>query len=312
MAIKTLESTECEFNIFSNGRQHSGIDRGYNLDNFRQAVESPRLREAIKLREAYGYLGHGARELTGSMSPAELGVAKLKNGTETVLRNLPGCVMTSLDIDNSGNVRHTQEFLDNDEGRAMLGLHKSKVGGFSVAATGTQGLPGRGTRISQIHGFDYVTKPNFSDNRGFVLDSADGEDVVTAVLDSLTAHGLTRDAAVQKITEWQDSSALGDILHQYKNACLELEAGESLRRSAFAEFARRSKIHIPGAVLDSILSARSVDDLDGFRIFLEQASRLDGSQHPLRSGGAAHYVPHHGSRDPEFGSIESAPELPMY
>ena len=63
MANKTITLT---FNINEHGRlSHS---RNYDVRNVRAVLESAATRERISMREAYGYYGHGRRQIAGKLS----------------------------------------------------------------------------------------------------------------------------------------------------------------------------------------------------------------------------------------------------
>ena len=337
--MKSLETISCTFNIFDRGREYTGVERGYMLENFKAAIEHPFTQERIQLREAVGYLGHGIREVTKKLMPGETDVAVMDDGQSMLVKAIPGCVMTNLSMDEKGTVTHTQEILENDEGRAILGLHKSRVGGFSIAASSAVKKVAN-TLIDRVYGFDYVTNPNFADNRGYVMDSATGQAGESMILDSMTSCGLTEELAKKRLRSWYRSAAEADQYRDQFQQMLQLEAAmrtsydslldkfnavsnqlkaiqegrrteEERRRGVYREFAQRSAIALGASVLDSIATADSVEDLDNLKSLLEKTAGISGNLLPIGQQGRPEFV-RAARHAPEFGSVESAPDLTMY
>lgn len=346
---KPLEKITCTFNIFDSGREYSGIKRGYVLDNIKKAINSPFTQERIKLREAVGYVGHGLREMAGKLNLGEVDSINLGNGQRAMVKALPACVTTGLEVDDQGNITHTQEVLDNDEGRALLGLHRSKVGGFSWAAGGAKA--GLNTLIDKIYGFDYVVNPNFAANRGYVLDSAEGDDITEqAVLDSMISAGVDKDQAAERLNSWYASAVMESASHQSRAADLEAQVTEltlknqelekqlseaqqiitdsandaaGQREQLLRDFARDYPVHIDPDKLVSLATATSTDDLVGLRQILDSVSRVNVSTLPLGDTGQQFvqdtvwakeraYKKSRKGETPAYGSIESAPDLGLY
>lgn len=346
---KPLEKITCTFNIFDSGREYSGIKRGYVLDNIKKAINSPFTQERIKLREAVGYVGHGLREMAGKLNLGEVDSINLGNGQRAMVKALPACVTTGLEVDENGNITHTQEILDNDEGRALLGLHRSKVGGFSWAAGGARA--GLNTLIDKIYGFDYVVNPNFAANRGYVLDSADSEEITEqAVLDSMIAAGVDQSQAGDRLSSWYASAVMESASHQHRAADLEAQVTDLMlknrelekqlsdaqqiitdsandtagrREQLLREFAREYPVHINADKLAALATATTSDDLDGLRQVLDSVSRVNTSGLPMAGRGELFvpdtiwakeraYMRRRKGETPAYGSIESAPDLGLY
>ncbi|MET4696673.1 hypothetical protein [Endozoicomonas lisbonensis] len=342
---KALETISCTFNIFDNGRVASGIDRGYILDNIKKAVNSDFTQERIKLREAVGYVGHGLRSLAGKLDLGEVESVNLGGGQKAVVKAIPACVTTDLTIDDEGNISHTQEVLDNEEGKTLLGLHKSRVGGFSWASNGAKGI-GR-TLVDKIFGFDYVTNPNFIQNRGYVLDSADGDGVSEAmILDNMTSCGLEPEAAQERLQSWWSSTALE--LSDYQDEISSIEAeliqqrklnrelqdqvqaihdSADRRDDMLREFAVKSSLAFDAEKLISLARAEKPEDMNGFKAVLDSASGMDRAVTQLFGDGQTHtvnddqvwkkereYKRQKMSKniDPVYGSMDSVPELSAY
>ncbi|MCX4030386.1 hypothetical protein [Spartinivicinus marinus] len=342
MSKNKLNKVTCTFNIFENGRSYSGKERGYVLDNFKKIIDSPETQERLKLREMVGYVGHGIRELTNKLFPGETDVAKLDSGKEIVIKAIPACVCTELNIDDEGNVTHSQEILDNEEGKTLLGLHNSKVGGFSIAARGSE--TGANTFLNQISGFDYVINPNFANNRGYVLDStAEEKPNFAAILDAIKQTGVNEEDAENRLQQWFDSvelsynqnqmyfhelvklQALYDHLNQEQTTLVNdndtlkqtIEKEAQQRQSLFAEFAKNSPVVITDAVANALVNPSTVEDLEPLKALLDNATKIDGKQLPLkrskRSQEPPSPTPSFLVSDPmEYGAIETAPEVSMY
>lgn len=195
-ASVVLEEIACTFNIFDNGRQFSGQNRGYVLDNVSSVLKAPSSMERIKLREAVGYYSHGVRRIAG-IDPEETTVVTV-GGKPMVINATPSNLTVNQSVDSDGNVSHVQQILDNDEGRKALGLHNSQVGGFSWACSPAPSA-GAGTRVSKWYGYDYVRNPLFVRNRGHVLDSVVDQDQM--ILDSMLATGLEPEKAQKAVAD---------------------------------------------------------------------------------------------------------------
>ena len=102
------------FNIHKEGRT-GGNGRRYVLHAVRQMIQSPATQEGLKLGELEGYYGHGRRQLTGKMRLPEVEVITV-GGQQVVIENVPSNRTVALDVDDSGNVSHTQEVLDTAPG----------------------------------------------------------------------------------------------------------------------------------------------------------------------------------------------------
>ena len=342
---KVLDTITCKFNIFDNGRAHSGIKRGYVLDNVKSAIQNPFVQERVKMREALGYLGHGFREMTGKLDIGEVEALSLGNGQKTIVKAIPACVTTGLDIDDAGNVTHTQDILDTAEGKTILGLHNSGVGGFSWASSGAK--RGMNTLIDRIFGFDYVTSPNFAANRGYVLDSANGEETITegAILDKITGSGVEPDEAKSILDSWWASAGLelqacqdnADVLEselvntmaeneQLKTRLQQINDAAGSRETLIREFAENSAMGIDADMLLQATTATSPTDLEGLRTILDSASGLesvtsrifgDGRQYSVSDGVWQKERQYRKSKtavapEPEYGSMGTVPDLPLY
>ncbi|CCO46667.1 hypothetical protein VIBNISOn1_1840050 [Vibrio nigripulchritudo SOn1] len=288
MSKKILQSITCTFNIFDTGRKYTGKQRGYILDNVKSVLTAPEVEERLRLRELVGYVSHGLREMAGKLTLGETLPVHLPNGQMTVVNAIPACVTVALSIDDEGNLTHTQEVLDNEEGRKLLGLHTSRIGGFSWACGG--GKVGGNTLINGFFGFDYVHNPLFTGNRGYVLDSESAQDEFgrQAVLDNLTSAGVPEDARELVLDSFNASMAFESS--QFKEQLLDaqlviadqdekaqelqqivdsaaqenelLKSEKTNREQFFNQLQERSHVAISDQVLDALIKADSEEGME--------------------------------------------------
>lgn len=160
--FKVLATVTETFNIFNDGRQHTNpAPQSYILKSVQSVAADLKTVERIKLREAVGYFSHRARELSKKLMPSEKEIIE-QDGKTVVMDVLPAINCIHFSCDDQGNVTHTEEFLDNDEGRKAYDLYKSGIGGFSWALGGSNGTgKGFSSVAKRFAGFDYVYNPNF-------------------------------------------------------------------------------------------------------------------------------------------------------
>lgn len=209
------------FDALDNGREYTGKQRGYILDNLKSVIKSPEVQERLRLRQLQGYFGHSMRELAGKLSLSAKEVLKLPNGQQIIADAIPACVTTDLDIDENGVVTHTQEILDNEEGDKVWSLHSNKVGGFSWATSGE--ISGGAARLASLFGFDYVPDPLNVNNKGWILDSESSDDSIperNGLLKSLKENGVNKPGTV--LDSWYASMALSNERYQQENAHYEV------------------------------------------------------------------------------------------
>ena len=204
---RTIRAT---FNILDTGRTYTGKQRDYIIDNVKEVINSPAVRERLRLRQLQGYFGHTMRELAGKLNLTAKNVLNLPNGQQIVADAIPGCVTTDLSIDDTGNVTHVQEVLDNDEGNKIWSLHKNRIGGFSWAASG--GTSGGNTLISSLFGFDYVPDPLNANNRGWVMDSNEEVADRNTLLKALKDEGIEKPGTV--LDSWYASMTFANNKYQ--------------------------------------------------------------------------------------------------
>lgn len=207
----TMVVTET-FNIFNDGRRHNPAPQSFQLSALQQTLRSSETKERIRLKEAIGYFGHRPRELSGKIDPGEMEVVQV-DGKAVVLQIEPVVRTIDVDVDDAGNVTHTQEFLPTDMGRKCYELYKAGHGGFSWAMAGSN--PGNGPAIARaFKGFDYVRQPNFIplQRQQMLLSSVGAPD---SLLSSLGA--VFGDASQQLLSSFsrgdnQDAEAYSEML----------------------------------------------------------------------------------------------------
>lgn len=208
----TACTCEYEYNLLDEGRKYSGNHRKYLIENAREICYSPVTRERIKLREALGYYGHGRRQIAGKMDIGETECVVMPDGSKVIVDNVPSNVTIAFDIDKDGRVTHKQEILDTSTGMIVNNLQKNKIGGFSWACPGRDGGTQSATIMTGFSGFDYVLRPGFAKNRGYVLESAEGSPVYNAVFEAVQDADKTK-AYIQFATELYESITDNDLLN---------------------------------------------------------------------------------------------------
>ncbi|MFA0012135.1 hypothetical protein AB4391_02115 [Vibrio lentus] len=307
MSKTILQRITCTFNIFDTGRKYTGKQRGYILNNVKSVLNSPEVQERLRLRELVGYVSHGLREMAGKLTLGETLPVQLPNGQMTVVNAIPANVTVELSIDDDGNLTHTQEVLDNDEGRKLLGLHNSRIGGFSWACGG--GKLGGNTLINGFFGFDYVHNPLFAANRGYVLDSESGEEEFDrqAILDNLSSAGVPDENREMVLDAFNASIAFESA--QYKGMLLDaqqviadqdektqglqqlldsaseeteaLKSEKTSREQFFKQLQERSHIAITDQVLDALVSADSEEGMELIMQMVMDAANISTQHLPL-------------------------------
>lgn len=323
----------CKYSLFDEGRTYTGHHRKYLLENAREVCYAPETREKIKLREAYGYYGHGRRQLTGKVDISEVGVATMPNDDQIMIDNIPSNVTIQFDIDMDGLVTHTQQILNTESGKIVSGLHDSKVGGFSWAFHGSVSGQEKLATLTGFSGFDYVLQPGFAHNKGYVLESVNngGDSVAHIILESVAnSLGVNQDVANLIAQKWlmdaqSENIGLQEALFESTQKYAELKAEnnilmksvrsmtESSANATTAVLAEREKFK---GILEGLQSALPVflpayiftDMLNGnyerAHAVFESIKIMDFSQFPLNTQKKSHKqncIPHV-QEVPEWGS----------
>lgn len=331
----TIESIACRYSLFEEGRKYSGNHRKYLIENAREVCYSPKVREQIKLREALGYYGHGIRQKAGRLRPQELNYAETAGGREVEIIAVPSNVTTQFDVAQDGTVTHTQDVLKTPSGEIVSSLHKSRVGGFSWACHGVDGGQHSPTELDDFAGFDYVLRPDFSYNRGYILEGAG--DVDQLVLECVEAVVKDQAKAEAIVRSWKMDSDADMRGRRYRNAVYEAEAKMFSMQDRLDEMQRKldkaareaSKLIAEGAkaregyrtVLEGLQASLPFfipedamqqmleGDFSRARMVFEKAKTVDFRQYPLpQNDGRASALPpaRNGGRhdDPDVGTAE--------
>lgn len=200
------------FNIFNDGRRHNPAPQSFQLSALQQTLRSSETKERIRLKEAIGFFGHRPRELSGKIDPGEMEVVQV-DGKAVVLQIEPVVRTLEVDVDDAGNVTHTQEFLPTEMGSKCYELYNAHHGGFSWAMSGNN--PGTGPAIARsFKGFDYVRQPNFIPlhRQQMLLSSVQGGDMLLSSMSRIFG-----DASQQLLSSFsrgdnQDAEAYSEML----------------------------------------------------------------------------------------------------
>lgn len=194
-----------EFDLRDRGRIYCGAKRNFHIEQYRKVAHSGVVQERIKNRHLVGYMGHSIRERFGkgryNLEPPESTVI---DGKVTPIP--PATLTVFLEVTPEGVVRHQQEFLDNYLGNEALEQYQAKVGGFSGVVPLDPSRQDVDFPIDLL-GFDYVTAPNYTHNRGYALDSAEGAEdeerrkAIAAMDDALYRAAATNAAQAQQLIE---------------------------------------------------------------------------------------------------------------
>lgn len=283
---------ECNFNIFNEGRRYSGHHRDYVLEAVRDVSVSNPVLEQIKLRESFGYLGHGVRIWTKKLRPSETEIVTLPNGRNIVIECIPSNLTTELKVHDNGDITHKQEILvESDPGKKLMGMYRSKVGGFSWACNQTSPVKfSKRTEVDDFAGFDYVKRPGFATNRGydFVMESADNvmpRTVRNIVLENIESTGVSSKDAESFLETWENSDYMMlwemekrltdkdsdmDMLMESIN---KLENYNRVRERIITECAEKMTIVPPDGFVDAMISMSSSEDFETvYNFFMESAS----------------------------------------
>ena len=187
----------------------------------------------------------------------------------------------------------------------VAGLNKSKVGGFSWAMAGSDGGAYGVTKVTSFEGFDYVTNPGFSANRGYVLESA-GKDLI---LESICKAGIEDNLAEKYLESWAASaqfqaleleerladaevfeSAMAEKIETLETQVQEFTDQADTRRSLITECSGKLPVVVPEDVAEALISMANEDDFYKLVGFFESAAKTDLARYPLP--GAEHKKNH--------------------
>lgn len=200
------------YNVRERGRQHRGAERNFDTVTLARLINSGSVQERVKNRDMHGYYGHWPRLIFG-MNPVEGGIHE---GRQVTLE--PALTMLSVSASDDGTITYEVEFNANPPGRVAHRLWQSKRGGFSSAIDAVER---NGVHVPiAFYGVDYVYEPNYTTNRGYVLDSVaaveEGDRV--ALLDCVAAE---MQAAVADMD--RDHGALQSVIEQQAQTLVRLQ-----------------------------------------------------------------------------------------
>lgn len=156
--MKSLKQVTDRFSLFNHGRKIGANKRRYIVKAVQDMLNNDETQESLRLGEAYGFYGHGARERAKKLSLRETEVITI-DGKPVVVENVPSNRTVSVTCNDDGIVEHTEEFLDTPTGKIALSMWESKAGGWSWATGGRDSA--NAAIATSFHGFDYVLKPNY-------------------------------------------------------------------------------------------------------------------------------------------------------
>jgi hypothetical protein len=167
-----METQTIRYNLADRGRKHRGQPRNFNIPRMVKLINSGAIQERVRMRDMHGYLEHLPRIKFG-MNP---GACQIEGGKMVTIE--PAIVTTHLKAFDDGTIEHRAEFLSTPPGQVAERMFGNKVGGFSSAID--EGAP-------EFYGFDYVSEPNFTLNRGYAV-ALDGVASRAATLDDVQEY----------------------------------------------------------------------------------------------------------------------------
>lgn len=316
---------EDSFNIYKEGRM-GGNGRRYVLHAVKNMLQSPATQEGLRLGELYGYFGHGIRQATNKMRPSELEVVVM-GGKPVVIQNVPANRTISIDIDDDGNVNHSQEVLDTPSGLIVQSMIDSGAGGWSWACSGASN---RGSDYpNAFFGFDYVNQPNFIpvDRQQAMFESVGVDNLDALIAHNLHQRGFTGDPAVF-LESWNqvsvaaeaareaafDTFMLSGMLLESKtdthNLRISLDAAkaeqnelEKQRETLILESLEKLPVMLSDEQRRAMISMKTPEDALVFQQFLESVSGIQLSTLPLGGTGHAGSVSRATSRKIPAGAV---------
>lgn len=248
---------EITYNLADRGRTAVGSSRDWDMQSAVRVINSPATQEMVEKGDMLGYLEHLPRTLFNTCRPVMGGLVGGKYVTiDHAVRTL------KLKADSDGTVHHVAEFLDTEPGEVAERADRLRVGGFSSFMTAK---PRTFPYVALgFFGYDYVTEPNYDENRGYaraVLDSVQGEDADEAimVLDSIAAFSSRQSREASQLIR----SMLGHVDQMTEAMAALREENDAL----IDRLARQSMGAAPVPVMDSVPGARTFRQacLDQFR-----------------------------------------------
>lgn len=153
------------YNILDHKSVNDHVKRKYDVAEAQMLFNSPKIREKLRQRELTGFMSHTIRQLSGDSADFLYIDKNQKNKKIEVMLNEPSNVTIALDLEDNGDLTHTQEILDTESGAMVTKLINEKIGGWSWWIHGIDGGQDFVSSITNFYGFDYVSAPAFKGNK---------------------------------------------------------------------------------------------------------------------------------------------------
>lgn len=165
------------YNLKDTGRRLTQSKRNYDIDGAVILLNSPTVQEGVANGDYFGYFGHWIRELLG-LDPQEGGFV---DGKLVLVE--PALVLKKISAKANGDVSFQVQFLDTPMGNMARRIYSQKKGGFSIVWDFYR--QDNGSLLPyQLWGMDMVLTPNFTKNRGYVMDAASRAALGSVLMDS--------------------------------------------------------------------------------------------------------------------------------
>ncbi|PHM51887.1 head processing protein [Xenorhabdus hominickii] len=323
---KLLTVTD-RFSVIDNIRKHTPQNaRNYVLSSVKASLESDEVKERMALGELFGFYGHSRREehykRTGELRLPETSIIMI-DGKPVVIDNVPSNRTVAVSIDDAGIVSHTQEILDNDSGRIVQGMERSRAGGWSWV-TGGSDSPWKSV-VRRFYGFDYVTTPNYISLDREIMMSESVSDRQSHIVRTFVNAGFTESAAIDLSAHFEKmrehdmmiesvnraQTAEGELLvlsgHlmelnqkiESQDAMLEaVQRQETLRRRYLQSAIDKLPVFLSEEQKKAMLRMETEDDLQRVEAIFESVGKVDFGRLPLGRMSDYQPAPHKRSSTP--------------
>lgn len=295
-----------EFDLRNEGRI-GGNGRRYVLHSVKAMIQSKATQEGLRLREHFGYFGHGRREMADKLSLPEVEIVMVK-GKPVVIENVPSNITVALDVDDNGIVSHTEEVLDTAPGLIVQAMIDNQAGGWSWATGGVDSVMRGGPAYARsYHGCDYVKQPNFvPPGRQQAMFESAGAAATDQVILALGERGFDTEALQPMLESWgrmsqkaQEASnhqldvmMLEGMLLESKGQAAELrrdleaaradrERAESERKDMILEALDSMPLVLTKAQREAMVGMKTKEDAMVFRALLESFTNTDFGSLPI-------------------------------
>lgn len=292
--VGVLRTETDRFDLFNDGRTIGANKRNYIIKTVQDTIASPITQELLRLGEAYGYYGHGNRELAGKSLLTEQTVVVIK-GVPTVIDNVPSNRCISISCSDDGVVEHTEDIVSTPTGIIVDSMIESKMGGWSWAMSGYE--LGKGSFARNFAGVDYVLNPNYLSLNHQTMMNESISDRNDHISDRLLSAGFDENS-VNSIIGVGDNTYTNTHVQQLESQVLMLE-GMLKEQSKFeADYQRQNAIHtanttmlyeslsrLPVFISDDVKRAlcrlETDEDRDKVELMLESLYKMDVSNLPI-------------------------------